>query len=120
MNESKLMLKKHLLNKTKLWNFRELIVLHLCKFVSFPIEIAMIKVTAGHLSVDLNHTSYRIIWENLSSNATIDLRVRVRRGTDELGNYLDYSELEGMHLALADARVQIQQLIGWRLRRCFD
>ena len=75
-------------------------------------EITMIKVTAAHLNVDLNHTDYRIIWENLTSNATINLEVRVRRRKDEIGNYLDYSELEGMHLALADARVQIQQLIG--------
>ena len=55
----------------------------------------MIKVIAGHLNIDLEHTSYRIIWKNLTSNATIDLQVQVKHCSDERGNYLDYSELEG-------------------------
>jgi len=72
----------------------------------------MIEVTGGHLSIDLKHTNYRIVWKNPASNAALELRVQIKRPTGEHQEYLDYSELEAMHLALSDARIQFQKLIN--------
>jgi hypothetical protein len=71
----------------------------------------MIKLTSGHLNVGDDETSYQIAWKNVALNATILLQVRILgTASDPTGRALNFAELEGMHLALSDARAQILAL----------
>jgi hypothetical protein len=60
----------------------------------------MIKLLSGHLKVADGETNYQIVWENRSVNATIILQVQANGvASESIGRLLNFSELEGMHLA---------------------
>jgi hypothetical protein len=71
----------------------------------------MIKLTSGHLSAGVDETSYQITWKHISLNATVILSVQIEGAYSEtVGQGLAFTELEGMHVALADARAQFLSL----------